>query len=336
MNVRTKGLISIGLLLTIAAYSTGAPAETEKSWEDSVSLPDVEVSVSRTQATVNRQPSTVSVIDSRLMEETQVVTPKDISSLVPNVYMPDYGSAMTSSIYIRGLGSRINEPVLGMVVDGVPLLDKNMYDHTMQDVKRIELLTGPQGSLYGRNSPGGVMEIRTIQPLDLTTQLIRTEVTYGTANYVNAQASYYRPETNRFGWGISARYKRTDGFYTNDFSGKIIDGGQQAGGRLILDGKPCDAWHITGTVHADWVRQGAFPYASAVTGRIAYNAPAGYERVVVLPSVRAIYTYEDYQLNMVASYQMLRDNMLMDQDYTIHDIFTLNQKQQQHKLDQHN
>ncbi len=317
-------------LLVVSVYCAGAPAVTEQNWEDSVALPDVEVSVSRTQSAVNRQPSTVSVIDSRLIEETQVVTPKDISSLVPNVYMPDYGSAMTSSIYIRGLGSRINEPVMGMVVDGVPLLDKNMYDHTMQDVKRIELLTGPQGSLYGRNSPGGVMEIRTIQPLDLTTQLVRGEVSYGTANYVNAQASFYRPENNRFGWGLSARYKRTDGFYFNDFTGKIIDGGQQAGGRFILDGNPSDAWRVTGTVNADWVKQGAFPYASAITGRIAYNAPASYERLVVLPSVRAVYTYEDYQLTMVASYQMLRDNMLMDQDYTTEDIFTLNQKQQQH------
>lgn len=328
--MRTKELITIVLLLTITVNSTGAPVEMERSWEDSVSLPDVEVSVSRQNSSIRTQPSAVSVIDSRLIEETQVVTPKDISALVPNVYMPDYGSAMTSSIYIRGLGSRINEPVLGMVVDGIPLLDKNMYDHTMQDVKRIELLTGPQGSLYGRNSPGGVMEIRTIQPLDLTTQLIRGEVSYGTANYVNAQASIYRPESNRMGWGVSVRYRRTDGFYFNDFNGKKIDGEQQAGGRFILDGKPSDAWRVTGTVNADWVKQGAFPYASAITGRIAYNAPAGYERLIILPSVRAIYTYEDYQLSLAASYQMLMDNMLMDQDYTTDDIFTLHQKQQQH------
>ena len=322
-------------LLVVSVYCAGAPVAPAQSWSDSVSLPDIDVSVSRQQSAVTRQPSAVSVIDSRLMEDTQVVTPKDISALVPNVYMPDYGSAMTSSIYIRGLGSRINEPVMGMVVDGVPLLDKNMYDHTMQDIKRIELLTGPQGSLYGRNSPGGVMEIRTIQPLDLTTQLIRGEVSYATANQVNAQASYQVPSnqvqsTNDFGWGVAVRYRRTDGFYTNAYNGKIINGGQQAGGRIILDGKPNDAWRVTGTVNADWVKQGAFPYAAAETGIIAYNAPTGYERLVVLPSLRAIYKNNGYKLSLVASYQMLRDNMLMDQDYTTKDIFTLNQKQQQH------
>lgn len=125
-------------LLVVSVYCAGAPVATEQNWSDSVSLPDIEVSVSRQPSAISTQPSAVSIIDSRLIEEAHAVTPKDISILAPNVYMPDYGSAMTSSIYIRGLGSRINEPVLGMVVDGVPLLDKNMYDHTMQDVKRIE------------------------------------------------------------------------------------------------------------------------------------------------------------------------------------------------------
>ena len=120
---------------------------------DTVTLPDVEVSVSRVARPAVYQQMQVSVMDQQVLEQAQVATPKDISSLAPNIYMPDYGSAMTSSIYIRGLGSRINEPVMGMVVDGVPLLDKNMYDHALQDVKRIELLRGPQGSLYGRNSP---------------------------------------------------------------------------------------------------------------------------------------------------------------------------------------
>ena len=329
-------------LLVASVYCAGAPVATEQNWSDSVSLPDIEVSVSRQQSAISHQPSAVSVIDSRLIEETQALSPKDISILAPNVYMPDYGSAMTSSVYIRGLGSRINEPVLGMVLDGIPLLDKNMYDHTMQDVKRIELLTGPQGSLYGRNSPGGVMEIRTIQPLDLTTQLIRGEVGYASANQILAQASYYNRlhsssslpagegRGEAFGWGIAAHYRRTDGFYTNAFNNKKIDGGQQAGGRIILDGKPNDTWRVTGTIYADWLKQGAFPYAAAQTGIIAYNAPAGYERLVVLPSLRALYEQNGYKLSLAASYQMLRDNMLMDQDYTTDDIFTLNQSQKQH------
>ena len=297
---------------------------------DTVVLPDVEVSVSRMAVPATKQQLQVSVLDGKLIEQAQVNTPKEVSSLVPNIYMPDYGSAMTSSIYIRGMGSRINEPVMGMVVDGVPLLDKNMYDHTLQDVKRIELLRGPQGSLYGRNSPAGVMEIRTIQPLDLSTRTIRAQATYGTANTIRAQASYYEPVNDKFGIGISGRYARTDGFYTNTFDNSKVDYGQQAGGRIILDGRPSAEWRVTGTIVADWTRQGAFPYANMSTGHIAYNAQGSYERLAFLPSIRAEYHHAGYQLQLAASYQFLRDNMHMDNDYTPANIFTLQQTQRQH------
>lgn len=315
------------VLLIVCLFSTSVAA-TEVT--DTVCLPDVEVSVSRIARPAAQQQMQVSVLDVPLLEQTQLTAPKEVGALVPNVYMPDYGSAMTSSIYIRGMGSRINEPVMGMVVDGVPLLDKNMYDHTLQDVKRIELLRGPQGSLYGRNSSAGVMEIRTIQPLDLSSRTIRSLVSYGTANTVRAQASYYEPLSPTFGLGIAARYQRTDGFYRNTFTGRKTDFGQQAGGRIVLDGRPSPEWRLTGTVYADWVRQGAFPYANVATGVIGYNDEGRYERLALLPSLRAEFNRDGYRLLMVASYQFLRDDMRMDNDYTPADIFSLHQTQRQH------
>ena len=302
---------------------------------DTVTLPDVEVSVSRVARPAVYQQMQVSVMDQQVLEQAQVATPKDISSLAPNIYMPDYGSAMTSSIYIRGLGSRINEPVMGMVVDGVPLLDKNLYDHALQDVKRIELLRGPQGSLYGRNSPAGIMEIRTIQPLDLSDYNVRGSVSYGTANSVRAQASYYDQRSTEhgetpFGWGAAVQYKRTDGFYTNTYDNSSVDYGQQVGGRLVFDSKPAEGWRVTGTVYGSWVKQGAFPYAQVATVTICYNAPGSYERIAVLPSLRAEYKRDGWRLETSASYQFMQDDMRMDNDYTAADIFVLRQTQRQH------
>ncbi|MCR4664730.1 MAG: TonB-dependent receptor [Paludibacteraceae bacterium] len=320
--MRAKVFFILSLFYT-SLYGTGAVSDT-------IVLPDVEVSVSRLTTPVTKQQLQVSVLDGRLVEQAHVGTPKEVSGLAPNVYMPDYGSAMTSSIYIRGMGSRINEPVMAMLVDGVPLLDKNMYDYMLQDVKRIELLRGSQGSLYGRNSPAGVMEIRTMQPLDFTTRNVRGQLTYGTANTIRAQASYYEPVSASFGIGIAGRYARTDGFHTNSFDNTKVDYGQQAGGRIVLDGKPSDEWRMTGNVFADWVRQGAFPYADAATGIIAYNAPGGYERLALLPSLRADYRHDGYTLQLAASYQFMRDDMRMDNDYTTSDIFTLQQAQRQH------
>ncbi|MBQ9602794.1 MAG: hypothetical protein IJR42_03180, partial [Paludibacteraceae bacterium] len=76
-------------LICTALYGTEAVSDT-------VLLSDIEVSVSRVAIPVSKQQLQVSVLDGRLIEQAQVNTPKEVSNLVPNVYMPDYGSAMTS------------------------------------------------------------------------------------------------------------------------------------------------------------------------------------------------------------------------------------------------
>ena len=79
---------------------------------------------------------------------------KHLTGLVPNFYMPDYGPRLTSAIYIRGIGSRINTPAVGLYVDNVPYLDKSAFDFNTYDIERIDVLRGPQSTLYGRNAMG--------------------------------------------------------------------------------------------------------------------------------------------------------------------------------------
>ena len=63
---------------------------------------------------------------------------KDVSEMAPNFYMPDYGSRMTSSIYVRGLGARMDQPIIGLTVDNVPILNKDAYDFDVADIESIE------------------------------------------------------------------------------------------------------------------------------------------------------------------------------------------------------
>ena len=60
--------------------------------------------------------------------------------MVPNIYIPDYGSRMTSTIYVRGLGTRIDQPALGLNIDNVPVLCKENYDFDMMDIAKVEML----------------------------------------------------------------------------------------------------------------------------------------------------------------------------------------------------
>ena len=111
-------------------------------------------------------PAAVSIFSPQQIINRQITSIKDISSFVPNLYMPDYGAKLTSAIYIRGIGARSSGQSIGIYVDNVPYLDKSTFDFELTDIQRIEVLRGPQGTLYGRNAMGGIINVYTISPFD--------------------------------------------------------------------------------------------------------------------------------------------------------------------------
>ena len=84
--------------------------------------PAVSVAVKPVQGT------SISAIASEQLEQLGIDNPKSLSSLIPGIHLPDYGASLTSSIYVRGLGSRMENPVIGLDIDDLPVLDKNSYD----------------------------------------------------------------------------------------------------------------------------------------------------------------------------------------------------------------
>ncbi len=137
------------------------PADTTKV----VDIEEVVIIASPKESGKLRQlPSSVSLISQKQMKAHHVASLKDVSALSPNFYMPDYGSKLTSAIYIRGIGSRMNTPAVGLYVDNIPYLDKSAFDFNFFDIERIDILRGPQGTLYGRNTMGGLVKVNTRSP----------------------------------------------------------------------------------------------------------------------------------------------------------------------------
>ncbi len=93
---------------------------------------------------------------------------------------------------MRGFGSRIDQPVVGVNVDDVPYMNKNAYDFDFYDIRRIELLRGPQGTLYGRNTSGGVMNISTLSPM--VWQGARLSAEYSSAESYALRGGMVRPQ----------------------------------------------------------------------------------------------------------------------------------------------
>ena len=88
----------------------------------------------------------VSSIPATKLQQFGVNNPKGIAAIVPGLHLPDYGASLTSTIYVRGLGSRMENPVIGLYIDDFPILDKNSYDLDYLDIAGIRFFHGPQGT----------------------------------------------------------------------------------------------------------------------------------------------------------------------------------------------
>ena len=280
------------------------------------------------------QPISSSVVNAALIERERILSIKDLSAIVPNFYQPDYGSKMTSSIYVRGFGARIDQPIIGLTVDGVPFLNKNNYDFDMLDVARVELLRGPQSTLYGRNTMGGQMNVYTLSPMNY--QGVRATAEYSSANTVRAKASYYgRSGNGRFGFSVGGYYNRTDGFFDNAYDNSNVDWGESSGGRLRLVGDLGRGWEIDNSASFGYNNEGGYAYAlydveNDVVGDVNYNDPSGYMRYAFSNGLVLSHAGEKVNFSATTSYQFMHDKMRMDNDLTPASLFTLVQEQHEH------
>lgn len=247
--------------------------------------------------------------------------PKDISTVAPNFYMPDYGSRMTSSIYVRGLGARIDQPVIGLCVDNIPYLNKDNYDFDLADIESIEVLRGAQALLNGRNTMAGQVSIRTLSPLN--TNGLRASLEYGTANTTTASAGYYKPFSDKFGMSLTGQYHHTDGFSQNAFNGDRLGVENSGNVRWKTAWRPRERFSLTNTAVFNRNVQGGYPYLNLDSDEISYNDPCKYRRSSFADALTVAWAGKRVLVTSITSLQYLNDRMTLDQDFTPDDYFTL-------------
>lgn len=327
MAVAAIAVVAAGTNVSQAANTAmpepaGAPAE----WADTtVTLGEVGVTAIKATAAIDRLPVASTVVGEREVERLNITTIKGMSEVAPNFYIPDYGSRMTSSVYIRGIGARIDQPVVGLNVDNVPYLNKDNFDFDLSDIERIELLRGPQSTLYGRNTMGGLINIYTLSPMNV--QGVRALLEYGSRNSVRAGVSYYGRINPRLGMAVSGNFSHTDGFFRNLHNGEKCDKENQGSARWKTVWLPSEVVSVENTAAFQIVRQGGYPYQSLETGRIEYNDTCFYRRSAFTDGLTVQWKpSERVALSSITSIQYIADNMTLDQDFLPQDYFTLMQR----------
>ena len=290
------------------------PEDSTPALADSViQVEDIQVTAIKQGLNLRNQPVTASVIGRTDLERRHVAALKEVSQVVPNFHIPDYGSRMTSSIYIRGLGARIDQPVMGLNIDNIPYLNKDAYDFDLTDIERIEVLRGPQSTLFGRNTMGGVINVYTLSPF--TFEGVRLGMEYGSGNTQKYRISTYYKTSERVGFSVGAYYSKTDGFFKNLYTGEKCDWERSGGGRFKVQYRNLHGLRIDNTFSFVKLEQGGYPYAYVETGQIAYNDPSDYRRTNFNDGLTIRYEGEKFSVASITSYQYLDDRMNLDQDF---------------------
>lgn len=314
-------LLALSVSLTVYAEPSGSLPDTL-----AVDLHEIDVTAVKSGSNLRSTPMSSTTIGVAEIERLNIVTVKGASQLVPNFYVPDYGSRVTSSIYVRGLGARIDQPAVGLNVDNVAFLNKDNYDFDLPDIEKIEVLRGPQSTMYGRNTMAGVVNIYTLSPKHF--QGWKFSASFAVPFQTKLSAGYYKMLSPRLGMSINALYSHTTGDHRNTYNNSTI-GSENAGtlrwkttwdnsaGNLKLEN--------TAAIQAN--KQNGYPYEFVDTGNISYNDTCFYHRFALTDGLTINWLPSaNVSITGISSFQYLKDNLTLDNDFLPDSYFTLSQK----------
>lgn len=221
-------------------------------------LDDIIVTSQKKEEALQKVPVSISSISARQVQEYRLWSDKDLSGIVPNLNSNNSGDERNVTS-IRGITTTSYDPAVTTYVDGVNQFSLDTYIPQLFDVERIEVLRGPQGTLYGRNAMGGVINIITKQPTNATTGYV--ELNVGNHKQQRYTAAFRAPLIkDKLFFGAAVMYNGRDGFYTNTFNNSSFDKQHGIAGNYYLKYIPVADWSVTLNVkHLNVRNDGAFP-----------------------------------------------------------------------------
>jgi iron complex outermembrane receptor protein len=228
-------------------------------------LETVTVTTRRREESSQDVPTPMSVVSGQNLETQRVYRIQDLQQLVPSVNVA-YMHARQSSVSIRGLGNNPAsdglEGSVGLYIDNVYLGRPGMAVFDLMDIEQLEVLRGPQGTLFGKNTTAGVINISTRAPSFTPERSIETSV--GEDGYFQTKGTISGPLNDQLAGRFSAYRTRSDGDIKNEYDGHDLNGGSREGFRAQLLFKPNENFNLR------WIGDYNEEDSSAGT-RVLYN-----------------------------------------------------------------
>ncbi len=228
--------------------------------DESRQLDAVLVSAQKMEESLQQVPFSISALSARQVQQYRLWNIRELTAIVPNLYSANSGDERNVTS-IRGIATTSYDQAVATYVDGVNQFGLDTYIPQLLDVERIEVLRGPQGTLYGRNAMGGVINIITRQPTNTTSGF--AEVSVGNFNTQRYSIGLRTPVVkNKLFAGGTVMFNKRDGFYTNQFNNTSYDQQKSFTGNYYLKFIASEQWSLSlNAKHNENRNNGPFPLA---------------------------------------------------------------------------
>lgn len=227
-------------MTAISIPSFAQDASTEEVFEEIV------VTSQKREQRLSEVPIAVSVLGSAAIERSQAPNIESLQTLIPSVSFRKGTTNANSAITIRGIGtisfSGAAEPSVSTVVDGVVLARSGQAFADLYDIDRLEVLRGPQGTLFGKNASAGVVNIVTKRPTSEFEGYV--DAMYAEDNEWRVRGRVAGPLTDNVNASLTVTKSEFGGYITNVFNNRTVNGYDRFGVRAMVEYQPSDTLSI--------------------------------------------------------------------------------------------
>ena len=313
----THVVVASGLLIS---SMTSASLRAQQAADSAPRLEEVVVTATRKEEPLSHVPISVTALTTQNMDDAGVRDLSDIQQMTPGLqFSPQAGAAGTSSISIRGVSSAVGASTTGVYIDDTPIqvrtsgnANSNAYPEVF-DLERVEVLRGPQGTLFGAGSEGGAIRFITPQAsLDQYSAYVRSELSFtdnGGPNYEFGAAAGGPIVDNELGFRVSAWYRQDGGYIdrvnpdNDQLVAKDSNSKQSAAVKLGLTWSPLPGLSLTPSVYYQDINSAdrndfwlSLSNPGAGEYRNGDSIPEPNEDTFVLPALRAQYNFSGMSL----------------------------------------
>lgn len=233
------GAAAIALVAPVAAFAQDAGDDADEAVEDVAQGNNIVVTATKREATLQEIPVAVSVTSAETLERDQIRDIRDLQSVVPSLTVGQRQSSANTGFFIRGFGNGANnagiEPSVGVFIDGVYRSRTASSISDLPNVQRIEVLRGPQSTLFGKNASAGVISVSTQEPQFSWGG--SAELTYGNFDAMLARGYITGPLSDTVAFSIGAGVNHRDGFFDDLGTGNAANDRDRwyTRGQILID-----------------------------------------------------------------------------------------------------